>query len=57
MGVCASRVEIEWKLTQELLKDLRRIKMAYSKSGQPRLVNVPKISANRHITAPVMPIG
>lgn len=27
---------------QELLKDLRRIKMAYSKSGQPRLLNVVK---------------
>ena len=36
-----------WKFTnlwpiQEMLKDLRRIKLAYSKSGKPRLLNVVK---------------
>ena len=36
-----SAINSLWTI-QELLKDLRRIKMAYSKSGQPRLINVVK---------------
>ena len=36
-----SAINSLWTI-QELLKDLRPIKMTYSKSGQPRLINVVK---------------